>query len=87
MNRTPVKSSQLISVGHDPATNTLEIEFPSRKQAPHGGALPGPVYRYSGVSAEQHAALMKAESVGSHFIKHIKGGGFAYERVDNKPQQ
>lgn len=75
MQRTPVKSSQLISVGHDPATSTLEIEFPR-----------GALYRYSGVSAEQHAALMKAESVGSHFIKHIKGGGFAYERVDNKPK-
>src|SRR3546814_14208537 len=36
MNRTPVKSSQIASIGHDPSTNTLAIEFKG-----------GKVYHYS----------------------------------------
>lgn len=62
MNRTPVKSSQIASIGHDPATNTLAIEF-------NGGK----VYHYEGVPAEAHADLMAAESVGKHFGAHIRG--------------
>ncbi len=86
MQRTPVKSSQIVSVGHDPATSTLEIEFPGRKEAPHGGQLPGPVYRYTGVSAEDASKFMQAESIGKHFGQHIKGK-FEYARVEQQPVQ
>lgn len=75
MQRTPVKSSQIVSIGHDPATSTLEIEFPR-----------GALYRYSKVPAEAAAALMKAESIGKHFGQHIKGK-FDYARVEQPPQQ
>lgn len=75
MNRTPVKSSQIVSIGHDPATSTLEIEFPR-----------GALYRYADVSAEAYQKFMQAESIGKHFAAHVEGK-FAYERVDNKPQQ
>ena len=61
MKRTPVKSSNIVSVGHDPETNTLEIEFKG-----------GGVYSYDGVSAAKHSALMGADSIGSHFHAHIK---------------
>ena len=61
MQRTPVTSSNIVSIGHDPATNTLEVEFKG-----------GGVYSYAGVDAAKHAALIAADSVGSHFHKHIK---------------
>lgn len=62
MTHTPVTSSQLVSVGYDAATETLEIKFKN-----------GHVYQYQNVPAKMHAELMAAESIGSYFIKHIKG--------------
>ena len=59
----PVQSSQIASIGHDPATNTLAVVFK------HGA---GAIYHYPGVTAEQHAAFVGAESIGVHFGKHIK---------------
>ena len=61
----PVTSSQLDSIGHDPATNTLAIRF----KAKNG---PGSLYHYSNFSAEQFEAFKGAESIGIHFRDHIK---------------
>lgn len=61
MNRTPVSSSNLRSVGYDPGTNTLEIEF-----------LNGGIYQYSGVPESVYRGLMAAESHGRYFHAHIK---------------
>ena len=61
MDRTPVDSSNVVSIGHDPKTNTLEIEF-------RGGS----VYQYHGVDKDKHAALLNAKSIGSHFHANIK---------------
>lgn len=61
MNRQPVVSSNIRSVGHDPATNTMHVEFNN-----------GGVYEYEGVTTEKHAALMKSGSIGSHLHQHIK---------------
>lgn len=69
MNRTPVASSQLKSVGHDPATNKMHIEFKN-----------GSIYEYDDVSADEHQSLMGASSVGSHFDAHVKHG-FAYKKL------
>lgn len=60
-----VESSQIHSIGHDPATNTLAIRFKSR-----GG--PGSLYHYSNFTADDFAAFRDAESKGAHFGKHIK---------------
>lgn len=62
MERVPVSSSLIASVGHNPTDNTLEVEFN------HEGA----VYRYENVDAKTHAELMAADSVGSHFTRNIK---------------
>ena len=70
MERTPVSSTQLSSVGYDAATSTLEVEF--RK---------GGVYQYVGVSAEIYQQLMNAASIGTFFNTVIREGGFAYLRV------
>lgn len=58
-----VKSSQVKSVGYDHGSNTLAVSFTR-------GA--GTVYHYPGVSAAQHEALVKSDSIGAHFGKHIK---------------
>lgn len=62
MTRTPVSSSSIKSLGHDPATNTLEIEFNS-----------GRVYQHAGVTAQQHAALLAAPSIGKHYNATVRG--------------
>ena len=75
MDRTPVKSSMMKSVGYDPATKILHVEFPT-----------GQVYEYSGVTPEQHSAFMAAESMGKHFGKHIAGGKFPFKKIDSQPR-
>lgn len=61
IKRTPVKSSNVKSVGYDEASQTLAVEFAG-----------GGVYHYAGVSPKDHAALTKAESVGKHIAAHIR---------------
>jgi hypothetical protein len=70
MDRAPVTSTQLASIGYDPATFTLEVEF--RK---------GGVYQYICVSTETHQQLMTAQYIGTFFNTVIREGGFAYVRV------
>jgi hypothetical protein len=69
MERTPVESSQLVSVGYDPATSTLEIEFKG-----------GGIYQYFDVSPEVHKAFIEAESLGRYFGKEIRGK-FKFEKL------
>jgi hypothetical protein len=70
MNRTPVSSSNLASVGYDPENMILEIEFQ------HGG-----VYQYLNVPESKYEGLMKADSHGKYFDAHIKKGGYSYTQV------
>jgi len=70
MNRTPVSSSNLKSVGYDAANSTLEVEFL------HGG-----IYQYSGVPAARYSGLMGAPSKGEYFDANIKKAGFAFQKV------
>jgi hypothetical protein len=56
-----VKSSSISHVGHDPATRTLSVKFTN-----------GATYNYKGVSAEQHARLLAADSIGTHFQTSIR---------------
>ena len=70
MIRTPVVSSHITSIGHDPATSTLEVEFTN-----------GTVYQYQDVPAALHRQLLAARSPGQAFHRLIRGGGFAFEQV------
>lgn len=74
---TPVESSQIAAIGHNPATNTLAIQFKGK------GDKPGSIYHYDGVTAEQFEEFRGAESIGSHFYKHIKPNPktFPYRRI------
>jgi hypothetical protein len=69
MLRTPVESSNLRSVGYDPATQTLEIEFHS-----------GGVYQYVGVPPSVYQDLLAAPSLGSYFQAAIRNQ-YAYTRI------
>lgn len=71
MERQPVTSTNLASVGYDAATSTLEVEFR------HGG-----VYQYSGVPSEVHAGLMAADSHGKYLDAHVKKAGYPYKKID-----
>ncbi len=61
MERTPVTSSNICSVGHDPDNQTLEIEFNS-----------GAVYQYASVPPDEYDGLFNADSKGKYFNANIK---------------
>ncbi len=62
MDRVPLSSSSLRSVGYDPDTQTLEIEFQESEA----------VYQYDGVPPEIHAGLRASMSPGDYFLDHIR---------------
>ena len=61
MDRKPIISSNITSVGYDEETKTLEVEFFNQK-----------VYQYSPITQEGYSLLMNAESIGSFFARNIK---------------
>lgn len=69
MDRQPVSSSNIASIGHEGSTDILEVEF-------HKSG----VYRFFNVPAAVYDALMAAPSHGVFFNANIKGQ-FAYERA------
>jgi KTSC domain-containing protein len=70
MTRTIVNSSAIHSVGYDPPTEILEIEFQD-----------GTIYQYAKVPETVHAELMSAESKGRYFEDNIKRGPYECRRV------
>lgn len=69
MNRIPVSSSNLASVGYDEDSQTLEIEFQN-----------GAVYQYFDVPRAHYDDLVSVGSVGQYFHQQIRGV-FRYSRV------
>lgn len=61
MNRQAIRSTNIRSVGYDPATMTLEIEFRN-----------GRVYEYLAVPESVYLGLLTASSKGSYFNQYIK---------------
>lgn len=61
MNRIPVVSSNIASVGYDPNTLTLEVEF-----------LNGSVYQYFDVPELEYHYLIGADSIGKYLHRNIK---------------
>ena len=62
MERIPVDSSNISSIGFDEASNTLEIEF-------HSGAI----YQYFDVPFNVYQEIRESSSIGQYFAQHIKG--------------
>lgn len=69
MKHHPVNSSTILSVGHDPETNEMEVSFKS-----------GKTYNFRNVSAQQFENFRLAPSPGKHF--HAKFRGNADHAVD-----
>jgi hypothetical protein len=69
VNRTPVTSDMLCSVGYDSATGTLEVEFRS-----------GAVYEYVDVPCDHYNALLAASSKGRFFNARVRAA-FRFRRV------
>ncbi len=63
--RQAVQSSSILSVGYDPASRTLEVEF-------HNGH----VYRYDDVPPDVADGLHRATSLGADFNQVIKTAGY-----------
>jgi len=61
MERAAVDSSNIKSVGYDPATKLMHVEFSN-----------GGVYEYSGIEPHVHNEFVGADSMGSHFAKFIR---------------
>ncbi len=70
MQRTPVTSSSLASVGYDAEQRFLEIEFTS-----------GAVYQYRNVPEAVYRGLINAVSHGGYFADHIKDVGYSVQRI------
>jgi hypothetical protein len=62
MDRQPVASRALASVGYEADTGALEIEFRS-----------GRVYRYEAVPASVHAWLLRTKNKGIFVAHHLSG--------------
>ena len=62
MNRMPVSSSNISSVGFDADTLTLEIEFTN-----------GNIYQYFDVPSTVYEELLQADSKGQFLSTQIKG--------------
>ena len=61
MDRIPVNSSDIQSIGYDLDTCVLEVAF-----------LKGGIYQYDGVPIYVYEELMSAVSHGRYFAAHIK---------------
>lgn len=61
MNRTLVESKAIVSVGHDEATSTLELEFKS-----------GRVYSYAEVPRSLYDWLLRVPDKGGFFNRMIR---------------
>lgn len=61
MERTPVQSGHLVSVGYGQSSRTLEVEFKD-----------GSVYHYFKVPPEVYEGLMKASSKGKYLANRVK---------------
>ncbi len=61
MYRQSVESSNIKSIGYDPALRTLQIEFKN-----------GGIYEYAEVMPNEYDNLMDAASIGSFFHYNIK---------------
>ena len=69
IDRQQVASSNVVAIGYDTQTQTLEVEFMS-----------GWVYQYYGVPEVLHQQIMQASSKGQFLHQYIKNA-YPYSRV------
>ena len=69
MERKPVQSSNIATIGYNSNSLTLEVEF-----------LNNSIYQYFDVPQNVYDDLMKASSHGQYLAQNIKGN-YRYSRV------
>ncbi|MDO8555467.1 MAG: KTSC domain-containing protein [bacterium] len=69
MNRIPVSSSNIRSIGYDPQSAVLEVEFTS-----------GDVYQYFDVPERLYDGLLQAASHGQFLDINIIKYGYRYQK-------
>ncbi len=74
MEMKPVTSSNIKAIGYE--NGLLVVHFSN-----------GSRYSYKGVPARVHGELMAAESVGKHFMEHIRNGQYTHERLADEGSQ
>jgi hypothetical protein len=79
MERTPVKSSNVASVGYEESTKTLEVQYKGKP------SKPGAIYQSYGVEPQTHADLLAAPSIGKFLHENIVKGGYKTQKMD--PEQ
>lgn len=62
IERQPVTSTTIKSIGYDKDAKLLAVEFKD-----------GSIYHYDGVEKEHHEGLMAAKSAGSYLHQNVKG--------------
>lgn len=70
MQRLPVESTDLVSIGYDHKDRVLEIEFKE-----------GRIYQYQDVAPDIYERFTRADSYGEFFFAHINKH-YRYERID-----
>ena len=70
MNRTPVTSSHVATVGYCANTMTLEVEFDD-----------GSVYQYFDVPEVVYQELMTSGSVGKYLHRNVIENGYGYTKL------
>ncbi len=70
MNRTPVVSTQIASIGYEPSQQILEVEF-----------LDGSINQYFEVPKYHHVALMSAPSLSTYLETFIAKGGYHFSKI------
>ena len=69
MEKVQVESGNIASIGYDPGSEVLEVEF-----------LKGRVYQYYDVPEHVYEELMADSSHGSYLAAHIKGT-YSYSEI------
>ena len=75
MERQPVKSTNVDSVGYNAEEKVLEVCFRS-----------GGVYQYAGVQPEMYADLLAAESIGRFVSQVVRAGRRGLRSEEEKGQ-
>jgi len=68
MDRVAVSSSNVVSVGYDADSSTLEVEFKNG------------IYQYYNVPEHIYTSMIQSESVGTYFNANVKNA-FSCSRV------
>ena len=70
MERQYVSSSHIVSIGYDPTSMVLEVEFNT-----------GAIYQYYDIPQSIYDGLMAADSHGTYLAAYVKKGGYRYTQV------